>query len=54
MRRTLSMSILGLLLRPNIVVAGFSFTTLDVTQLGQRQGRVASLLLARGARGWSS
>ena len=35
-------------------VAGFSLTALDVTQLGQRQGRVASLLLARGARGWSS
>ena len=27
-------------------VAGFSLTALDVTQLGQRQGRVASLLLA--------
>ena len=36
-------------------VAGFSSTDLDVTQLGQRQGGgwVASLLLARGARGWS-
>ena len=35
---------------------GFSSTALDVTQLGQRQGGggVASLLLARGARGWSS
>ena len=36
-------------------VAGFSSTALDVTQLGQRQGGgVASLLLARGAVGWSS
>ena len=32
-------------------VAGFSSTALDVTQLGQRQGRgVASLLLARGCK----
>ena len=34
-------------------VVGFSSTALDVTQLGQRQEGVASLLLARGARGWS-
>ena len=44
-----------IILHVHRAVAGFSSTALDVTQHGQRQGGgVASLLLARGAIGWSS